>query len=94
MIRSFFKLPGYSVFNYQPLYYDPEKERRENRRRQLRLEQGKELEYDNDVSLEERVRGRLKYRIEPVRKAKRVSNIRLILIAAILTFVVYLILVV
>lgn len=27
---SFFKLPKHKVFNYQPLYYDERKERREN----------------------------------------------------------------
>ena len=34
---SFFKVPKHKVFNYQPLYYDPEKEAREQRRRELGL---------------------------------------------------------
>lgn len=34
---SFFKVPKHRVFNYQPLYYDPEKERREQRRKELGL---------------------------------------------------------
>ncbi len=31
-------------FNYRPLYYDPEKEAREQRRRELRMERGAEEE--------------------------------------------------
>lgn len=34
---SFFKVPKHRVFNYQPIYYDPEKERREQRRKELGL---------------------------------------------------------
>lgn len=34
---SFFKVPKHRVFNYQPLYYDPEKERREQRRKEMGL---------------------------------------------------------
>ncbi|MCQ2226346.1 MAG: hypothetical protein MJZ01_00345 [Bacteroidales bacterium] len=34
---SFFKLPKHRVFEYRPLYYDPEKEQREQRRRELGL---------------------------------------------------------
>lgn len=35
---SFFKVPQHRVFNYQPLYYDPEKERREQRKKELGLD--------------------------------------------------------
>ncbi|MCQ2203021.1 MAG: hypothetical protein MJZ15_01115 [Bacteroidales bacterium] len=35
---SFFKVPKHRVFNYQPLYYDQEKERREQRRKELGLD--------------------------------------------------------
>lgn len=90
MVKSFFKLPGYSVFNYQPRYYDPEKERREQRRRQLRMEQGKDPDYNTEsASTEDRIRGRMKYRIEPIRKAKRMSNFRLLLIAAVLVLIAF-----
>ena len=92
MARGFFKLPSYSVFNYQPRYYDPEKERREQRRRAMRMEQGKDPDYDSSLSTEDRIRGRIKYRIEPVKKAKRNSNVRLISIAVFLMILAYLIL--
>lgn len=34
---SFFKVPKHRVYDYQPRYYDPEKEEREQRRRELGL---------------------------------------------------------
>jgi len=41
---SFFKVPQHRVFNYQPLYYDPEKERREQRKKELGLSDDDEVE--------------------------------------------------
>ena len=32
-----FRVPKHSVFEYKPMYYDPEKERREQRRKELGL---------------------------------------------------------
>lgn len=37
MAISFFKVPRHKVFNYTPRFYDEEKERREERRKQLGL---------------------------------------------------------
>lgn len=92
MAGSFFRLPSYSVFNYQPRHYDPEKDRREQKRLKMRLEQGKDPDYNADASTEERIRGRMQYRIQPVRKAKRNSNIRLLVIFGVLLLLVYIIL--
>jgi hypothetical protein len=92
MAGGFFKLPGYSVFNYQPLYYDPDKEKREERRRQLRMEKGKDPDFDSEASTEERIRGRIKYRIAPVKKSRRNSNIRLFVIFSVLVILLYIIL--
>ena len=89
-IGSFFKLPKYSVFNYHPRYYDPEKERREARRKELRLERGKDIEFDPELSTEERIRGKMKYRIPPVKKAKRNSNYRLLGVLSFLILLVWL----
>jgi hypothetical protein len=88
-IGSFFRLPPYSVFDYQPRYYDPEKERREKRRKELRLKRGKDIEYDSELSTEERIRGRMRYVIPPVKKARRRSNLRLFGILAALLLLVY-----
>lgn len=38
MRLSFFKVPKHRVFEYRPLYYDEEKERREERKRQMGIE--------------------------------------------------------
>ncbi|MGC9331182.1 MAG: hypothetical protein ACP5DZ_04805 [Bacteroidales bacterium] len=91
---SFFKLPSYSVFNYQPRFYDPEKERREKRRRQLRMEQGKDIDLPPGATVEDRIRGKMKYKIPPVKKAKRRSNLRLLGILAMLLLLVYIIMVI
>jgi len=40
---SFFKTPSHRVFTYQPLYYDPEKEKREKRAIQLRAIREEEM---------------------------------------------------
>ncbi len=92
MGRSFFRLPSYSVFNYQPRHYDPEQERREEKRRQMRMEQGKDPDYNADASTEERIRGRMKYRIQPIKKSKRNSNLRLLVILSALLLLAYLLL--
>lgn len=38
MQLSFFKLPKYKVFDYQPRFYDPDKERWEERKRALGMD--------------------------------------------------------
>ncbi len=43
---SFFKLPKHRVFNYTPRYYDPEKEKLEERKREIAHELGVKLEED------------------------------------------------
>lgn len=93
MAGGFFKIPNHSVFNYQPVFYDPENERREKKRRQLRMEQGKDPDIDDDASTEDRIRGRMSaYRIKPVKKAKRASNLRLLVIFGVLLLLTYVIL--
>ncbi|MFO7878559.1 MAG: hypothetical protein ACLFM1_10735 [Bacteroidales bacterium] len=93
-VGSFFRLPPYSVFDYQPRYYDPEKERREKRRKQLRIERGKSIDYEQESSTEDRIRGRMGYVIPPVKKARRRSNLRLFGILAVLLMLVYIIMVI
>jgi len=39
-VPRFIKLPGYKQFNYTPRYWDPEKEEREVRIRQIKAEMG------------------------------------------------------
>ena len=56
---TFFKTPKHRVFNYSPIYYDPEKEEREQRAAQLRAErEGERRKKGGDPSLEEGIGGR------------------------------------
>ena len=45
-IPRFIKLPGHKQFNYSPRYWDPEKEEREERIRQIKQEMGVEVPSD------------------------------------------------
>lgn len=46
-MKSMFFIPEHRVFDYKPLYYDPEKERRERRRRELAAREGRDLPDDD-----------------------------------------------
>lgn len=91
-IPSLFKIPGHRTFTYRPRYYDPEKEEREERNREIMREMGissqKEGEYKPSIR-----RGSMKgYFHQHSRKARNQSNIRLVIIIIFLLIVSYLIL--
>lgn len=89
-LPRFFKLPGRKGFNYKPLYYDPVKEQREIRKRELEKELGiKDIgSYVPNITP-----GSMRAHSKRVRtKVQRSSNIRLIIIIIILLFLAYLIL--
>ncbi len=89
-IPRFFKIPRHREFNYQPIYYNPEKEEREERNRGIKRELGiKEegKEYRPIIR-----RGSMKTYFKGNKRAARNSNLRLILIIAFLFFVAYLLL--
>ena len=89
-IPRFIKLPGHKQFNYTPRYWDPEKEAREERIRQIKQEMGIEVPtYSNRTTIRRgsfRTAGQ-KHKV----KANRSSNIRLLVILAVLLFPAYLI---
>ena len=87
---SMFKVPGYSVFNYQPRYYDPEKEKREKRRNQMLLESGNETELDGKPGSS--IKGSFHYVFERRKSQQRSSRIRLLIIISFLFFLAYIIL--
>ncbi len=88
----FFKTSRHRVFNHVPIYYDEEKEAREERARELRLERGEYVPEEN-TSPEQRIRGKMNKRIkgnfDVVRKEKQKSTLRLILIIIILLVLAY-----
>jgi hypothetical protein len=89
-LPRFIKLPGHKEFNYSPRYWDPEKEAREERIRQIKQEMGVEVPIDSNRTTIRRGSFRKAGQKSKV-KASRSSNIRLLVILAILLFLAYLI---
>jgi hypothetical protein len=88
-IPRFIKLPGYKRFEYSPRYWDPEKEAREERIRQIKAEMGIEVQGDPNRTTIRRGSFRQAKRKTKV-GSSRSSNIRLIIILAVLFFLAYL----
>ena len=89
-LPRFIKLPGHKEFNYSPRYWDPEKEAREERIRQIKQEMGVEVPIGSNRTTIRRGSFRTAGQKSKV-KASRTSNIRLLVILAILLFLAYLI---
>lgn len=86
-IPRFFKIPRHRQFNYQPLYYNPEKEERESRNQEIRKEMGiveVEKEYKPTIR-----RGSMQSYFKANKRATRNSNLRLVLIIVFLLFLAY-----
>jgi hypothetical protein len=89
-LPRFIKLPGHKQFNYSPRYWDPEKEARDERIRQIKQEMGVEIP-DNPNRTTIR-RGSIRtVRQKANVKSSRSSNIRLLVILAVLLLLAYLI---
>ena len=89
-IPRFIKLPGHKQFNYSPRYWDPEKEEREDRVRRIKQEMGIDMPSDPNRSTIRRGSFRQASKKTKV-KATRSSNIRLLIILAVLLLLAYLI---
>ncbi len=89
-LPRFIKLPGYKRFDYTPLYWDPEKEEFEERIRQIKLEAGVDIPRDpNRTTIK---RGSFRQARQQAKvKATRNSNLRLVVILAVLFLIAYLI---
>jgi hypothetical protein len=89
-LPRFIKLPGHKQFNYTPLYWDAEKEARDERIRQIKQEMG--IDVPSDPNRSTIKRGSFRQARQKVRvKANRASNIRLFVILVVLFFLAYLI---
>lgn len=88
-LPRFIKLPGHKQFNYSPRYWDPEKEEREGRIRQIKQEMGVDVPSDpNRYTIK---RGSFRQVRQKAKvKANRSSNIRLVVILAVLLMLAYL----
>lgn len=87
-MRSFFRLPSYRVFDYQPIYYDPKKEDREKRLNQIKHEMGIERA-DYHVTMKGAFRKDKKAKINVARKQRRLSNLRILIILLALAAMAY-----
>ena len=88
-IPRFVKLPTHRRFNYSPRYWDPEKEEREVRIRQIKQEFGVEMKLDPNRSTI--TRGSIRQASQKVKvKASKTANIRLAIILAVLLLLAYL----
>ena len=87
-LPRFFKLKTPNRFNYTPLYWDPEKGAREERVRRIKAELGHEVEFTNKSSTITRGAFR-QYSSTKTRLRGRESTIRLLVIAAVLMLLAY-----
>nr|WP_321406931.1 hypothetical protein [uncultured Carboxylicivirga sp.] len=90
---TFTRVARHRVFQHDPIYYDEQKERREERERRIREELGMLTEEEKDSGYAQRIKGgmrrRMKSHYEVSRSAKRKSNIRLVIILVILMIIGY-----
>ena len=90
-VPRFFKLHRPKRFEYNPIYWDPEKEEREERIRRIKQEMGMEEE-GATIQRSSIKRGSFRqYKRKTKVRASRSSNIRLIIILAVLFLLSYLI---
>ena len=89
-IGRFIKLPSHKRFEYTPRYWDPEKEERDARIRQIKAEMGVDVgPHPNKTTIK---RGSFRQAQKNARvRATRGSNIRLVIILGVLLVIFYLI---
>lgn len=88
-IPRFFKQASHKRFNYTPLYWDPDKEDREQRIRAIKQEMGIEVELGKTSSTITRGSFRQSTTSKTRSRASRDSNRRLILILVVLMLLAY-----
>ncbi|MEN8155734.1 MAG: hypothetical protein ABFS10_02195 [Bacteroidota bacterium] len=89
-IPRFIKLPGHKRFDYSPRYWDPEKEEREERIRQIKQEMGVDTSSSSTRTRTTIKRGSFRQTRQKTKvKASRDSNIRLVIILAVLLLIAY-----
>lgn len=88
----FFSQRKPKAFDYKPRYYDPEKERRDQRRRELcgPDAQAPQQEYKPGMYVRNHVRDNRMYRISKDRDRRRNSSLRLAVILVLLVALAYL----
>lgn len=89
---AFFKVPKHRVFDYKPRFYDPEKERREQRRRELGLAdddtQGENYQ-PGSIIRNSGMKARHDAFSQKMSKSRRQSRIFVLVFVGILCFLLY-----
>jgi len=87
-LPRFFKTREPNRFNYTPLYWDPQKEKREERVRRIKAELGQEVELGKRSTTITRGSFR-QYNSRSTRRAGRESNLRILIIVSLLLLLAY-----
>ena len=88
-LPGFFKLPKHKQFKYKPLFYNPVKEERERRNKEMAREMGIS---ENDLYVSKIQPGIFRKEHKQIFKIISSSNIRLVVIFLILLILAYLLL--
>ncbi len=85
---TFSKVARHRVFQHDPIYYDEQKEKRDERERRIKEELGLLSEEEKETGYAGRIKGgmrrRMKSHYEVARSEKRRSNLRLVVILIVL----------
>ena len=94
MAIRFFYLPKSRGYNYVPRFYDEKKEELERRKRVIDAELAREGKIDSaSDEYIPNIKGKMRGYMKAARKEKRKSNLRLVIILAVLMLLSYLLLV-
>ena len=85
-LPRFIKLPNYYIFDYKPMYYDPDKEKREERDKTIKQELGIDT---GETEYKPNIKGKFKHSIDYGRQQGKISRIRLIIVLAFIAIMVY-----
>jgi hypothetical protein len=85
-IPRFFRIPKHRQFNYQPIYYDEQKEQLEERIKNIEQEYGIN---NGEKYTRSMTKGSFSHYYDRKRKSQRYSTTRIILIIIFLLFVSY-----
>jgi len=88
LFDSFLKQRRPKQFSFQPRYYDKAKEEHEKRIRRIRQEIANESSDQSDLYVSN-IKGAFRKRREETSKIKRRSNMRILVILAGLTYILY-----
>lgn len=94
MAIKFFYLPKGRKFNYQPRYYDERKEELERRKRRIDRELGLEQNGKGKDVFVPQIKGQMRKYMKTAKKQRKTSNIRMLIILAVLLLISYFLLMV